>query len=77
MINLEDFNLIYFRKSDEVKFLVKHVTKYDSVIIDSTTGIITRITWYYLAKFYRPDVKSNKLNKKKMKFINFGKKRIA
>lgn len=77
MINLDDFNLIYLRKEDEVKFLVRHVTKYDSVIIDSVTGIVSRITWYYLAKSYRPDVQTNKLNKKKMKFMNFGKKRIA
>jgi hypothetical protein len=77
MINLEDFNLIYLRKEDSRKYLVRHVTKYDSVAIDSVTGEVQRLTWYYLAKLFRPDLKSNKANKKKMRFMNFGKKRIA
>lgn len=75
MIDLSDFNLIYLRKEDGRKFLVRHVTKYDSVIICAYTGIITRLTWYYLAKDYRP-AQVNKLNKKRA-FMNFGKKRIV
>ena len=77
MIDLEDFNLIYLRKEDARKFLVRHVTKYDAVIIDSVTGEIHRLTWYYLAKLFRPDLKSNKANKKRPRFMNFGKKRVA
>jgi len=74
MIDLNDFNLIYLRKVDGVKFLVRHVTKYDSMIICSLTGIISRLTWYYLAKDYTPS-KANKKNKKRH-FMNFGKKRL-
>jgi hypothetical protein len=77
MIDLSEFNLIYLRKEDDRKYLVRHVTKYDSVAIDSVTGEIMRLTWYYLSKSFRPDIKTNKANKKKMRFINFGKKRIS
>ena len=77
MIDLNDFNLIYLRKEDGRKYLVRHVTKYDSVIIDSVTGEVKRMTWYYLAKLFRPNTEANKANKKKMRFMNFGKKRIA
>jgi hypothetical protein len=77
MINLKDFNLIYLRKEDDRKYLVKHVTKYDSVVIDSVTGDVTRITWYFLTKLYKRDGKSNKRNKKRPRFINFGRNRCA
>jgi len=77
MIKLEDFNLIYLRKEDSRKYLVRHVTKYDSVIIDSVTGDVFRVTWYFLTKLYKRDKVSNKRNKKRPRFINFGRKRCA
>lgn len=77
MINVEDFNLIYFRKADERKFLVRYVTKMDLILIDSLTGEVHRLTEMKVRTRFRPDKANNKRNKKRQPFMNFGKKRIA
>jgi spermidine synthase len=70
MVDLQKFNLIYFRIEDGRKFLVRHITKYDSVVIDSVTGEIERLTWYFLTKLYKRDGKANKRNKKRPFYLN-------
>lgn len=78
MIDLTSFNLIYIRKQDNRKFLCKNVTKYDYVLIDTTSGeLLKDVSQYELRKSYRPDKKVNKINKKKRPFFNFGKNRVA
>jgi len=76
MVNVKDFNLIYFRKSDGRKFLVRFITKRDLVLIDTVTGEVLRLTEMKVRMRFRPDKISNKKNKKKRPFINFGKRRI-
>lgn len=77
MIDLKTFNLIYVRKKDGRKFLVKNVTKYDYRVIDTVTGEVFNLSQYQLRTSYSPAKKVNKVNKKKRRFMNFGKKRVA
>jgi hypothetical protein len=77
MINLLDFNLIYFRKEDERKFLVRLITKDDYVLIDTVTGDLLRMTLSVMRRRFRPCHRLNKLNKKRRPVMNFGRRRIA
>lgn len=77
MININDFSLIYLRKSDERKFLVRYVTKLDLILIDSVSGDVLKMSEAKVRRRFRPDKISNKANKKRRPFMNFGKKRIA
>ena len=63
-VDFESFNLIYFRKEDKVKFLVKRITCDDYVVIDSEKGTIEKINRYTLRKLFIPNKKVNKINKK-------------
>lgn len=73
MVNVSDFNLIYIRRIDGRKFLVKYATKIDMIFLDSVTGEILRLTQTYARRRYKPDKVSNKINRKRI-FINYGKK---
>jgi hypothetical protein len=77
MINVDDFNLIYFRKTDKRKFLVKYVTKLDLILIDSVTGEVLRMSEMKVRTRFRPDKITNKANRKRRPFMNFGRRRIA
>lgn len=61
---LEEFNLLYLRKSDKVKFLAKRITSSDYVIINSESGKVTQITRAKLRSGYHPIKALNKKNKK-------------
>ena len=73
MVNVSDFNLIYLRRIDGRKFLVKYATKIDMIFLDSVTGEILRLTQTYARRRYKPDKVANKINRKRI-FINYGKK---
>jgi hypothetical protein len=75
VVDLTKFNLIYFRKTDGRKFLVRYVTKQDLILIDTTTGDLLRLTEMKVRTRFRPDKVNNKANRKKRPFINFKRKR--
>jgi hypothetical protein len=77
MIDLKQFNLVYFRKADGRKFLVWKQNKIDTILVDTETGEVLRMSETKMRMYYRPDKKMNKVNKKKRPFMNYGKKRIA
>lgn len=62
MIDLTTYNLIYFRKSDERKFIGKMITKLNRKLIDSVTGEVLNVTEYQLRRDFRPDKKTNGKN---------------
>jgi hypothetical protein len=76
-IDLSEYNLIYFRRVDRRKFLVRHITKMNWRLIDSVTGDILDMTESKAKPRFVPDKKTNRLNKKKRPFMNFGKKRVV
>jgi hypothetical protein len=47
------------------------------MLLDSETGEVLRISEMKMRRRFRPDKVSNKANKRKRPFINFGRKRIA
>jgi hypothetical protein len=77
VININDFYLIYIRRTDGRKFLGRYITKLDLMLLDSETGEVLRISEMKMRRRFRPDKVSNKANKRKRPFINFGRKRIA
>lgn len=76
-INLDSYNLICTRNEDGRKFLYKYVTKMDVRCIDSETGEILSLTQAKFRSRFTPDSKSNKRNKKRPFFMNYGRERVA
>lgn len=76
MIDVSTFNLIYVRKEDSRKFLVRQITKLNFVALDSVTGQVLRLSQHMLRTFYRPMKEVNKHNGRRY-FMNYGRRRIA
>lgn len=65
MIDLKEYNLIYFRNDDGKLFRVKAKTKSDYSIVDPTDLSTKRnISQHELRKNYRPNQELNRINKK-------------
>jgi hypothetical protein len=76
-IDLSTFNLICTRNSDGRKFIYKYITKLNLKLIDTVTGEVLELSQAMFRKDYTPDGKANGANRKKPRFINFGRKRVA
>jgi hypothetical protein len=74
VVDLSTFNLIYYRKSDNRKYLVKRITKLDFVMIDTVSGFVMPITQSKLRSRYYPDKKLNGINKLKRLYMDFSNK---
>lgn len=76
-IDLSTFNLVCTRNSDGRKFIYKYKTKMDIRLIDCESGKVLDLSQAIFRKNFTPDEETNKRNKKRPSFMNFGKRRIA
>lgn len=77
VVDLSNYNLVYKRKSDDRKFLVRAITKMDYSVIDTVTGKEEKMTQAKLKSRMKPVKEVNKRNKKRPLYLSYARKKAS